>query len=417
MRDFGIAGPAPGSHRWRLGNPAHGVHDGPVALCGDGLAVGTDLVAAAESATRQALEPLGGLRPDLVFAFVCGPEPDEASAALERAAKVSAGRTAVGCNAAGVIGRGQGVELTSAVSVWAAVLPGARLRSFHLEVLTGADSVVVLGLPPALETDSAAILLADPHSFPIGAFVEQVSETLPSLPISGGLANGLRGAGSTRLLVDGRVHERGAVGVLLGARVHARALVSQGCRPVGPPMTVTAAEGNVLLGLAGRPALDKLEEIVAWLPPEDQALVTTGLHVGIAMDEYADDHGVGAFLVRRIVGADTARTGLVVGTALSVGQTMRFQVRDAESADADLAATMARFRDVRPPGESVDGALLFSCSGRGSDLFASAHHDVLAVRDGLATTGVAGFFAAGEIGPVVGRSRLHGSTASVLAFS
>ena len=38
-----------------------------------------------------------------------------------------------------------------------------------------------------------------------------------------------------------------------------------------------------------------------------------------------------------------------------------------------------------------------------ADLFASAHHDVLAVRDGLATTGVAGFFAAGEIGPVVGR--------------
>ena len=44
-----------------------------MALCGDGLAVGTDLVAAAESATRQALEPLGGLRPDLVFVFVCQP--------------------------------------------------------------------------------------------------------------------------------------------------------------------------------------------------------------------------------------------------------------------------------------------------------------------------------------------------------
>ena len=89
------------------------------------------------------------------------------------------GRTAVGCNAAGVIGRGQGVELTSAVSVWAAVLPGARLRSFHLEVLTGADSVAVLGLPPAQDADSAAILLADPYSFPIGAFVEQVSDALP----------------------------------------------------------------------------------------------------------------------------------------------------------------------------------------------------------------------------------------------
>jgi small ligand-binding sensory domain FIST len=405
------------SLKWRLGSRDPTVHDELVALCGDGLAVGTDLVAAAESATRQALEPLGGLRPDLVFVFVCSPEPDEVCAALERAAKASAGRTAVGCNAAGVIGRGQGVELTSAVSVWAAVLPGARLRSFHLEVLTGTDSVTVLGLPPAQGSDSAALLLADPYSFPVGAFIEQVADALPWLPISGGLANGLRGAGSTRLLVDGHVHERGAVGVLLGGDVRARAVVSQGCRAIGPAMTVTAADGNVLLGLAGRPALDKLEEIVGLLPPRDQALVTAGLHLGIALDEYTDDHDHTSFLVRGVVGADSDRAGLVIGQAVSVGQTVRFQVRDADAADADLAATLQRCRAGGRPGESVDGALLFSCSGRGSNLFTSADHDVLAVRAGLATTGVAGFFAAGEIGPVVGRTRLHGNTASVLAFS
>ena len=135
------------------------------------------------------------------------------------------------------------------------------------------------------------------------------------------------------------------------------------------------------------------------------------------MDEYSDDHDIGPFLVRGVVGADTERAGLIVGAEVAVGQTVRFQVRDAESADADLAATLARFRDEGPPGDSVDGALLFSCSGRGADLFASAHHDVLAVREGLATTVVAGFFAAGEIGPVVGRTRLQGSTASMLAFS
>jgi small ligand-binding sensory domain FIST len=392
------------------------VDDDCMALCGDGLAVDTDLVAAAESATMQALHPLGGLRPDLVFVFACGAEPDEVSAALERAAKVSAGRTTVGCSAAGVIGRGQGIELTSAVSVWAAVLPGAKVRSFHLEVLTGDDTVAVLGLPPAHETDSAAVLLADPYSFPVLAFVEQMSDALPSLPVSGGLADGLRGAGSTRLLVDGRVHDRGAVGVLLGEGVHARALVSQGCRAIGPAMTVTAAEGNVVLELAGRPALDKLGEIVGVLPPEDQALVTAGLYVGIAMDEYADDDE-GDFLVRGVVGADADRAGLVVGDVVAVGQTVRFQVRDADAADADLTATLARFRGTDSVPTSVDGALLFSCSGRGADLFRSPHHDVLAVCDGLATSGVAGFFASGEIGPVAGRTRLHGSTASVLAFS
>ncbi|MGZ4609883.1 MAG: FIST signal transduction protein [Actinomycetes bacterium] len=384
-----------------------------MARCGDGLAVDADLVAAAESATRQALEPLDGQRPDLVCVFVCGPEPDDVTAALERVAELSGGRTAIGCSASGVIGAGRGVELTSAVSVWAAVLPGARLRSFHLEVLCTSDSIAVLGLPPSSQADAAALLLADPYSFPIEAFVEHLGA---SLPLSGGLGDGMRGAGSTRLLVDGHVHERGAVGVLLGDGVTTGALVSQGCRPVGPAMTVTAADGNVVLGLAGRPSLDKLQEIVELLPPQEQALVTTGLHLGIAMDEYADDHDAGGFLVRGVVGAQPDRGGLVVGDLVEVGSTVRFQVRDAEAADVDLVETLAAFRRGRAPGDEVDGALLFSCTGRGADFFATADHDVRAVRAGLATPAVAGFFAAGEVGPVAGRNHLHEFTASVLAF-
>ena len=42
---------------------------------GDGLATGTDVVAAAESAVGQALERLGGRRPDLLCVFVCGRNP------------------------------------------------------------------------------------------------------------------------------------------------------------------------------------------------------------------------------------------------------------------------------------------------------------------------------------------------------
>jgi small ligand-binding sensory domain FIST len=387
-----------------------------VAPCGDGLAVDADLVSAAESATRQALGPLHGQTPDLVCVFACGPEPDEVTAALERASARSGGRTTMGCSASGVIGAGRGVELTSAVSVWAGVLPGARLRSFHLEVLRTSDSIAIVGLPPFAATDVAGVLLADPYSFPVESFMAQLDDVLPSLPVSGGLANGMRGAGSTRLLVDGHVHQRGAVGVLLGDDVRAAAMVSQGCRPVGPAMTVTAAEGNVVLGLAGASSLAKLQEIVELLPPTDQALATTGLHLGIAMDEYADDHDAATFLARGVVGADADRGGLVVSDVVEVGQAVRFLVRDAEAADADLTSTLARFRRTRSVSDTVDGALLFSCTGRGAELFASADHDVLAVRAGLDTSGVAGFFAAGEIGPVAGRNHLHGFTASLLAF-
>jgi small ligand-binding sensory domain FIST len=62
--------------------------------------------------------------------------------------------------------------------------------------------------------------------------VRQANDTLPGLPIVGGMAAGPTGAGSTRLWLDGRAVDRGAVGVLLsGVAVHT--VVSQGCRPSG----------------------------------------------------------------------------------------------------------------------------------------------------------------------------------------
>ena len=386
-----------------------------MARCGDGLAVDADLTVAAEAATRAALEPLRGRTPDLMFAFVCGDDPGQTAGALERAAAISGATTALGCSAGGVIGGGRGVELASAVSVWAAVLPDVRLRSFHLEVLRSSESIAVVGMPVQRADDEVAVVLADPYSFPIDAFVEQANDVLPGLPLAGGLANGMRGAGSTRLLVDGRVHDRGAVGVVLSGSVGARTVVSQGCRPVGPAMTVTAADGNVLLGLAGVPAVSKLEEVLAGLPPGDQALASQGVHLGIAMDEYVDQHGHGDFLVRAVVGADSERGGLVIGDVVAPGRTVRFQVRDADTATADLTALLGAFRDGGGL-DPVEGALLFTCNGRGAALFPSADHDVQTVQRVLGTPGVAGFFAAGEIGPVGGRNHLHGFTASVLAF-
>jgi small ligand-binding sensory domain FIST len=204
--------------------------------------------------------------------------------------------------------------------------------------------------------------------------------------------------------------------VVLSGPVGARMLVSQGSRPVGPAMTVTAADGNVILELAGVPARRKLEQILADFEPADQALATTGLQIGIAIDEYADDHDHGDFLVRGIAGVDEDRSGLVVGDLVAVGRTVRFQLRDAVTADADLRESLRRFRATSSL-DTVEGALVFSCNGRGAALFASADHDVDVVRDALAApAGVAGFFAAGEIGPVAGRNHVHGLTASIVAF-
>ncbi|MGH4012105.1 MAG: FIST signal transduction protein [Pseudonocardiaceae bacterium] len=381
---------------------------------GDGLAAGPDLAAAAESAVTQAMAALRGQRPDLLCVFVCADDPNAVEAAGIRAMDLAGAGTTLGCSAGGVIGAGRGVEIEPAVSAFAACLPGVRCTSFRLELVRTPDGAAVTGMPDPRGDDAIAVLLADPFTFPVAAFVQRSNDDLNGLPLIGGVASGPRGEGSARLFLDGHSVPAGAVGVVLGGPVAAVPVVSQGCRPFGPPMIVTKAEGNVLLGLAGMPALAKLEQIVAELPAEERQAVARGLHIGVAMDEYAEEHERGDFLIRNVMGADSERGAIAIADVVDVGRTVRFQVRDASAAADDLEELFSRFRAEHGP---VGGALLFSCNGRGRTMFPSADHDVLAVRSGLGTTGVAGFFAAGEIGPVAGRNHLHGFTASILVFS
>ncbi|MEU0569646.1 FIST N-terminal domain-containing protein [Nonomuraea sp. NPDC005983] len=379
----------------------------------DGLAVRSDLEEAAESAVGQALSRLGG-RADLVCFFICGEDPDDVSRAGQRAMRMAPDAHVIGCSATGVIGDGQGVELASAVSAWAATLDGARLTTFALETLTAEDRFVVAGLPERGADDHVAILLADPYTFPTDAFVERSVDVLGDLPLIGGLANGLQGRGSVRLFADGEVYTEGAIGVLLSGPIHVSTVVSQGCRPIGPSMVVTRAEENLLLELAGQPALARLEDIVTELDEDDRELVASGLQIGVAMDEYAERHERGDFLIRGVIGIDPEREAVAIGDVVEIGRTVRFQVRDAATADEDLYDLLDAHREELG---KVEGALLFSCNGRGSAMFGTADHDPVALRDTLGPIGMAGFFAAGEVGPVAGHNHVHGFTASVLVFS
>jgi small ligand-binding sensory domain FIST len=383
-------------------------------IFGDGLAVGPDLRGAAEVATAQALSGFGGRTPDLLVVFVAtGREgdPDEAAAAAAHAMEIAGARAAVGTTAHGVIAGGRGVEQEPSVSVFAAALPGVPLDTFRLGARRGPDGITVTGTPPAAAAAGAeaAILLVDPYSFPVAGYLERSDELLPGLPLMGGLASVGATPGGNRLLLDGEVLDGGAAGVLIGRGAGVRTVVSQGCRPIGPPMIVTAAKASLLLELAGEQAYAKLGAIVRALPAEERHQVAQSLHLGVAIDEYADEHGRGDFLIRGVMGIDPEAGAVAVGDVVEVGRTVQFQVRDAAGAGEDLAHLLDDLPRMR-------GALLFSCNGRGTVMFPDSDHDSRIVRSELGDVPVAGFFAAGEIGPVGGRNHLHSFTASVLAF-
>ncbi len=382
---------------------------------GDGLALGDDLLAAVDRAVAAALGPLGGTRPDLACVFVTGSAPGLAEAALLRAGEALGARNVVGCTANGVIADGHGVEGVPGVSVWAASLPCVEVRAFHLEVLRTSDAIAVLGMPERRDDDVVGVILADPWSFPVDGFVAHSHDALRGLPLTGGVAGGSAAAGDTRLLVDGRVHDRGAVGVVLGGDVAVHTLVAPGCRTIGRPMTVTRAEGATILELAGRPALQQAKDAVSTLPDDEQPTAVRGLHLGVVVDEYADEHTAADFLVRGIAAADHVTRSITVGDVVPVGSTVQFLLRDPVAAHADLAEVLVAFRS-RMGLAPLAGALLFSGDSRGGSMFASPDHDVEAVRGALGLDSVAGFFAAGEIGPLGGRNQVLGLTATVLAF-
>jgi small ligand-binding sensory domain FIST len=191
--------------------------------------------------------------------------------------------------------------------------------------------------------------------------------------------------------------------------------VAQGCRPVGDPYTVTRAEGNVIFELGGRPPLTRLRELAAALPGRDRELLAQGAQLGLVIDEYRSESRPGDFLIRGLAGADPQSGAVVVGDAVRVGQTVQFHVRDADSADEDLRRTLQR-ELAALGGREAAGALLFTCNGRGSRLFPEPGHDAGLVATMLGDIPVAGFFCAGELGPVGGQNFLHAYTASIALF-
>jgi small ligand-binding sensory domain FIST len=375
---------------------------------GAGLSTETDVERATRVACEEALAGLGGEPCDLAFLFLSPHHLASAMIAVATVHAVLAPRTLLGCSGMWIVGGAREVEDAPAVSVWAGHLPETDVVPFALEYGTTPDGETFLGWPDAVPDGATGLALVDPYTFPADDWLARLNETLPGLAMIGGMASGGGMPGAHRLIVDSEVRNGGAVGALIAGRVKVRALVSQGCKPVGRPYAVTAAEQNVLLSLGGQPPLERIRETYREAEESDREAMQLGLHVGRVVDEYKTAYGRGDFLVRNVLGADEQTGAVAVGDRVEVGTTVQFHVRDASSADEDLRTMIGAA--ARPAG-----ALLFTCNGRGTRLFGVADHDAGIVAGAFGAP-LAGFFCNGEIGPVGGRTFLHGFTASLALF-
>ncbi len=358
---------------------------------------------------------LGEAQPDLLLAFVSREHRSRYQRLPELVAGTFAGALLLGCSAESVIGGGREIEDRAGLSLTAAVLPGVTLRPFHVgpdlpEATHPQLWTQLVGLTP--EQEPAFVLLGDPFSIDAEELVTGLDRSFPLAAKVGGLASGGNAPGENVLFLGSELHRSGAVGVALAGDVVLDTIVAQGCRPIGSPMFVTRSREGLLLEVDGRPPLDMLQHLFESADDEQRDLMRRALFLGIEMKRGQSEYRQGDFLIRNIVGMDDQTGALAVAAPLQETQVVQFHVRDARTSAADLEERLSRYRAAAVADPKAEGALLFSCMGRGADLYGEPDHDSDALRRHLGDLAVGGFFCNGEIGPVQGRTFLHAYTSA-----
>lgn len=353
----------------------------------------------------------------------------------------------LGITASGVMSGATEIEEGPALSVMACRFPGVQVNPFWIDHLSPRDSMEAraAGLSDRIGASDdmrATLFFADPFSVPLVNLIPALSASRMQVISSSGrrdhigtIIGGMASAGTrpntNTLLLDGEIRNSGAMGVTLSGPIQVDTIVSQGCRPIGQPVVITKARGNLILELGGERAVDVIREIVHQLDENDKQLLGNGLVLGRVINENKSHFGRGDFLIRNIMGGDQTSGAAAVADLVHAGQTVQLHLHDDQTAREDLSLLLDGQRLYSKPA----GAMLISCTSRGSGFFGDSGHDAAALAyafdkapDGasLAKSGtevdpnagipVTGFFAAGEIGPVDGEIFQHGHAAVVGIF-
>jgi len=269
------------------------------------------------------------------------------------------------------------------------------------------DALAFTRAAPGTGGAELVMVLGDPFTLDLEHVLAAFNRHAPGVRVVGGLASAGVRPQANALLLNDWVSREGGVGIALRGDLRVDVVVSQGCRPIGPPLEVTRADGNVMLELDGQPALERAEQVLRALPVEERERLRHGLYVGRPARGGAS--GRGDYVIRNLLGADRDRGVLAVGDRLNEKEKVRLHVRDAETAREDLELMLTpQVVDTR-----AHAALLFACNGRGRGLYGAPDGDIVPLQAALGDVPAAGMFCAGEIGPVGGRNFLHGHTASI----
>jgi small ligand-binding sensory domain FIST len=390
------------------------------------LSTRSSLEAAINDVIEQAVASLTAPA-DLGLVFISSAFMSEYTRLLPLLAEKLSVPILIGCSAGGVIGRKQTgeteeIEAEPALSLTLAHLPGVKIRPFHIlaEELPDSDSspnawIDLVGVPPLPVPQF--ILLSSPFGSATNDLLQGLDFAYPGSVVVGGQASSGFMNGPVGLFCNDKLCREGTVGIALTGNIVLDTIVSQGCRPIGQPLQVTKAERNIILELDEKVPLMVLRNLISSLSEEDRTLAQHCLFVGLAMDEFRMNLHSGDFLIRNILGVDPKAGAIAISDRIRAGQRLQFHLREAQASSQDLENLLQEYQNENENTSqpSPVGALMFTCLGRGTGLYGQPNFDSQLFSRYLHDIPLGGCFCGGEIGPVSGRTFLHGYT-SVFAI-
>lgn len=362
-----------------------------------------------------AVEGIGSI--DLALLFVNTRLARFLPAIVSRVNEALRPRSLAGCTASAIFGSGSEQVQGPAISLLALRLPGAKITTMRLgEWLRDAEDDPerwreALDLP--VEDVNGLLLLADPFRTDAQSLLSGLHYAYPKAAITGGVALGSVQHRQTWVVAGEEIAGEGAVAVAIGGDYTIEPVLSQGCTPIGQTWTITGTSKQWIDTIAGQPAMDVLLDTLRSIPAEQRERAGRNLFAGLAADEYRDTFDRGDFLIRGIAGVERESGAIALNALPRVGQTIQFQVRDAQTARDDLQAALSRASEQLAPHRTPVATVLCASGERNDGTFGDGNSDLAAIGAHFPGIPIAGLACSGEIAPVGRRPFLHGFTAAM----
>jgi hypothetical protein len=388
---------------------------------------------AGREAAQQALKKAGLSKPDFVFMFASIGYDQHSLLGVVR--ESTGGAPLTGCSAEGTINGDDADE--SSFSVVVTAISSEELR-WHNGIARGLveDDTRAVGkrvakdLLPHLSSDTIGLFVFPDGRVDFGVsrdnldnFFGGLEENLPSerfLPIWGGGANKTGGwREPPHQYCDDEVVSGGVSYALLSGRAQASWAISHSVIPIGGERIVTRSKGNVIHEIDGKPAVEVLKEYLpehALTDDRNWMRYANSLALCFRAPSYMKDE---EYVVRGVPAVKMADGSIVVQTVVQEGTSIWFSSRDKQKVATGLDRMAAQIKE-QLDGDQPKLVLQFECATRGKDMFREQEklqflrHFRRSVDPDVPW---AGFYCAGEIGPVEERNDHHLYTSVVLALS